>query len=254
MRIDQVKVGVQDVRLCDDGTMDTVVEWWCQACQTWHEIRYDGEAAAGYRDESGALNLLAFANEVVLDDIESEPAHWIEKIGERHLMYSMPHMMRHDICEACLKERPDDKEEPGDGEFDWLDYFLDDGTPTFHAWEVYSKALPMDAEPLRVTLCPECAERMADGVTQLFVNVYLEDQAYGGPEEGGWWYIVGSIERVYPVSCLQDAYMLARFLEGGEFSNEGRPSMYHTNSDGEYRVRIQLQPGQGYPTRRPHYE
>ena len=27
---------------------------------------------------------------------------------------------------------------------------------------------------------------------QYFVNVYTVDKAYGGPEEGGWWYDEGS--------------------------------------------------------------
>ena len=26
---------------------------------------------------------------------------------------------------------------------------------------------------------------------KLYVNCYMIDQAYGGPEEGGWWYTVG---------------------------------------------------------------
>ena len=33
---------------------------------------------------------------------------------------------------------------------------------------------------------------------EMFVNVYTVQQGYGGPEEGGWWYEIGT-----PVTCMK---------------------------------------------------
>lgn len=87
-----------------------------------------------------------------------------------------------------------------------------------------------------------------------FVNVYLEDQGYGGPEEGGWYYTYGEYLRTAIVETEEEAEKLKEYFENGEYSNEGRPSMYHSNSQGEYRVRIEDQPGRSYPEERPYYE
>jgi len=51
--------------LCDDGTVDTVIELWCRECGKSHEERYSDTSC--YRDESGTLDRNAF-NEVIQDD------------------------------------------------------------------------------------------------------------------------------------------------------------------------------------------
>jgi len=40
---------LHDVSLCDDGTMDTVID------VDGHEVRFDGEFAAGFRGRDGAM-------------------------------------------------------------------------------------------------------------------------------------------------------------------------------------------------------
>lgn len=71
--LDHYGLGATDVfepTLCDDGTMDTVVE------VNGREFRYDGETASHYRDpDTGALDLDAFAREVVLLDIDGD---WLD--------------------------------------------------------------------------------------------------------------------------------------------------------------------------------
>jgi hypothetical protein len=63
---------VDDIWLCDDGTMDTVVGYCCRVCGKDHEIRYDGETACDYRDENtGALDEERFFTEVVIPDLDS---------------------------------------------------------------------------------------------------------------------------------------------------------------------------------------
>lgn len=61
-----------DVRLLDDGTLNTVIE---VSAERWDDVQtyhYSQEAATAYRDEDGCLDLQAFANDVVIPDIEAE--------------------------------------------------------------------------------------------------------------------------------------------------------------------------------------
>ena len=88
----------------------------------------------------------------------------------------------------------------------------------------------------------------------MFVNVYLVDRAYGGPEEGGWWYDYGQILAVYPVTSRSIGERLVRFLEHCEYSNEGRRDISSVLSEGVYEIRIQDFPGESWPQQRPHYE
>lgn len=77
-----------------------------------------------------------------------------------------------------------------------------------------------------------------------FVNVYMVDRAYGGPEEGAWYYNYGELECSYEIKgqskrSLKRAEKLRKKLEKGEFSNKGRKSTYSVNSCGEWRVKIE---------------
>jgi len=85
-----------------------------------------------------------------------------------------------------------------------------------------------------------------------FVNIYLHDRAYGGPEEGGWWYDVGELLESHAVPS-SEAEALAAAKEQ-EFSNEGRRPVSSVLSEGIYIVRIDERPGRNYPARRPRYE
>lgn len=57
--------------LVDDGTMDTVVEVW-KNDRLIGTFRYDCEFAAEYRDESGALDMDRFIEEVLMEDAEND--------------------------------------------------------------------------------------------------------------------------------------------------------------------------------------
>ena len=47
--------------------------------------------------------------------------------------------------------------------------------------------------------------------TRLIVALYEIDRAYGGPEEGGWWYDCGELRRVLAVARSEErAYEVAR--------------------------------------------
>jgi hypothetical protein len=96
------------------------------------------------------------------------------------------------------------------------------------------------------------------------VAVFLCDMAYGGPEEGGWWYGCG-----YPVppngddipfptwyhteegaSEAREAYQQA--LDKG--INVGRREISSVLSEGTYRAIICEGYPKHYPETRPHYE
>lgn len=86
-----------------------------------------------------------------------------------------------------------------------------------------------------------------------YVNVYLDDLGYGGPEEGGWYYDVSEVREINTVSTWDEAIKLKRELEEGLFSNEGRPSIHSVLSRGQYRVMIEANPGESEPKRKPDY-
>lgn len=100
-------------------------------------------------------------------------------------------------------------------------------------------------------------EDFEDVTPKTFVNVYIRDRAYGGPEEGGWWY-----DTCYPIEedCQQyrtkqralTAYeeMKKKYDE----ENEGRPPISSVISRGIYEVRLEAYPAEGWPKSRPHYE
>lgn len=107
--------------------------------------------------------------------------------------------------------------------------------------------------------------------TQWYVALYIEDLAYGGPEEGGWYY--NCAQRVTPdqdqmaalgwtgpwlivegEDAAREASAKARKL--CEEWNKGRRDISSVLSEGQYGVLIGEGPEAipGYPERRPHYE
>lgn len=88
------------------------------------------------------------------------------------------------------------------------------------------------------------------------VNLYLVDRAYGGAEEGGWWYDTGKF-----VSCLGKsldpvAADVIRAAHAGNLAelNGGRPPVSSVRSIGRYEIVIEPRPGESYPSYRPQYE
>lgn len=100
------------------------------------------------------------------------------------------------------------------------------------------------------------------------VCVYLEDKAYGGPEEGGWWYNTGDPlpegtgeEDMGYVDCARffmewtQARDWRKFLEEKlEPINKKRPSISSVLSQGMYTVKIGLGIPKAFPEHKPHYE
>ena len=96
------------------------------------------------------------------------------------------------------------------------------------------------------------ADWLAQFTNGFYVNTYEIDRAYGGPEEGGWWFDTGSI--VKSVRCdTQDEAEAMTDRRRLAHPNTGDASSV-TYRGGEYRTRIEPVRGIDYPEHRPHYE
>lgn len=94
--------------------------------------------------------------------------------------------------------------------------------------------------------------------TNYIVGVYLVDKAYGGPEEGGWWYNTGELCRTLRVFHTEEAAIsYAKRLQDklNVFLNKGRREISSVLSTGRYYAEIHdnVLP-EHYPAVRPHYE
>lgn len=99
------------------------------------------------------------------------------------------------------------------------------------------------------------------------VSVFLVDRAYGGPEEGGWWYDTGT-----PCTEIFEelgTYKLPQITTDKEYAfarrkvmqqlldatlNVGRPSIGSSISRGKYRAVVSDNFPVAYPAERPRYE
>ena len=94
------------------------------------------------------------------------------------------------------------------------------------------------------------------------VSIYLCDRAYGGPEEGGWWYgcgdpVLDAAEhtRIFTNLDAARAYRNRLEVEVVDALNEGRRSIDSVLSEGQYAAVVDWgHYPQHYPQHRPHYE
>lgn len=101
--------------------------------------------------------------------------------------------------------------------------------------------------------CTACKSTNTELIGPLYVNVYLVDQAYGGPEEGGWYYKCGEPMESCHVETEVEANEVAEKLRA-KWSNEGRRPISSVLSQGVYEVSVEDCFAQPFPDRRPHYE
>ncbi len=90
-----------------------------------------------------------------------------------------------------------------------------------------------------------------------YVCVYLVDRAYGGPEEGGWYYNYG-IPQLKPNSLQTGSksyaqYYLSFLEEWCRVRNLQRPSIYSVLSEGRYEAVLSTEPPAPYPAEKPIY-
>lgn len=94
------------------------------------------------------------------------------------------------------------------------------------------------------------------------VSIYNIDRAYGGPEEGGWWYTYGEPE----MSLGEHTLIFTDWVSANDYReqleetlldalNEGRPDISSVLSIGRYSVVIDVgHYPRPFPERTPHYE
>jgi hypothetical protein len=86
------------------------------------------------------------------------------------------------------------------------------------------------------------------------LNVYFVDRCYGGPEEGGWYYDAGQVERTIlvrkGVSLDRARDRVQRVVDAW---NEGCAPLHSVLSTGRYALRVQDTLGKDYPEERPYY-
>ena len=90
-----------------------------------------------------------------------------------------------------------------------------------------------------------------------YVNEYEVDRAYGGPEEGGWWYDTGRFIRCYGAfnSRAQAIKRKAELYSYVKNSNNGKHSPSSVLSRGDWiDIIIEEHEGKHFPERTPKYE
>lgn len=89
----------------------------------------------------------------------------------------------------------------------------------------------------------------------IYINLYKIDKAYGGNEEGGWWFLFGEPLRSYPMFSPRRAEVLKRRLERVcDRANEHRPDIDSVNSEGVFTVWTESHPAEHFPKETPRYE
>ncbi len=91
---------------------------------------------------------------------------------------------------------------------------------------------------------------------KFFVNLYMGDRAFGGREEGGWWFDTGEFLRCMFVTTSKTKALAARDKiqrRVCDQMNEGRREKWSVLSQGVYEIQMDEHPGADYPTGRPYY-
>ena len=93
-----------------------------------------------------------------------------------------------------------------------------------------------------------------------YATLYLVDRAYGGAEEGGWWFDCG-VPQLHPINrCFDNEEEAYEYLNSKDVRcavmdlNEGRADLNSVNSDGVYKVLVDDSFPAPFPDVRPHYE
>lgn len=100
-----------------------------------------------------------------------------------------------------------------------------------------------------------CRDELEAITPAIYVNVYLVNREYGGPEEGGWYYDVGSIEE--SLRCRDEAHAKQvcerKTAQYNEENKNRRSDIGSVLSEGRYDVKQEAWAGEHWPAERPYY-
>lgn len=87
-----------------------------------------------------------------------------------------------------------------------------------------------------------------------WVNVYEVSLCYGGPEEGGWYYDIGTPLASVPFQNYTERSEIEAHIRR-MYPDIGKKSMRHLSSGpSDIELSIEDHMAEAYPTTRPHYE
>ena len=96
---------------------------------------------------------------------------------------------------------------------------------------------------------------MTKKVWPQYVNAYDHNRAYGGPEEGGWWFDTGTLLGSIPCGSDEQVEAAKKYLKdlwGPKF--EGNHGIGSVLCEGVLQICVEDEIGHDYPIERPHYE
>ena len=92
-------------------------------------------------------------------------------------------------------------------------------------------------------------------IGRIYVNTYLQDRVYGGPEEGGWWF--DTKKPVQSVRCASEEEAENLEVERSEWcyreNKERNSDINSVASEGKYVVFVEDHPARLYPDGKPEY-
>lgn len=114
-------------------------------------------------------------------------------------------------------------------------------------------------------MIPGCEGEEEDHAMKYYVNRYIVNRAYGGPEEGGWWYEYGIFDYTCPEGLYrtgdEDAALMLRdrLQEATDQVQDKMPGAFKYDlssacCQGRVVWIVQTHPGRDYPSERPVYE
>lgn len=113
-----------------------------------------------------------------------------------------------------------------------------------------------------VAISSDTLLQLADVTPKVYVNIYLHNRAYGGPEEGGWTYdaytpttdLDDEIETGHfpSAEAAYDAYLKA--MAKCNEANKTRRSPSSVISEGHYEAMLEAWPAAQQPEFRPYYQ
>lgn len=88
-----------------------------------------------------------------------------------------------------------------------------------------------------------------------YVNVYITNKAFGGPEEGGWWYNYGKVDSSTECNSRKEAeHHRLNMNEYCNTMNVGRHKPSSVLCEGWYVAWIEDKPAEDFPKEIPYYE